>query len=33
LALSEEKFKGFVVKTLKANQNAVPVEPENPWLQ
>jgi len=31
LNLSEENFKEFVVKTLKANQNAMPVEPANPW--
>ncbi len=31
LNLSEEHFKEFVIKTLKANQPAVPVEPANPW--
>ena len=31
LQLSEEKFVAFVVKTLKANPKAMPVEPENPW--
>ncbi len=31
LSLSEEEFKNFIVKTLKANQKAMPVEPENPW--
>ena len=33
LNLSEENFKDFVVKTLKANPKALPVELANPWIK
>lgn len=30
-SFSEEKFKQFVIKTLKNNPQAMPIEPTNPW--
>jgi hypothetical protein len=33
LQLTEEKFEAFVVKTINANKEAMPVEEKNPWKE